>query len=430
MKRFYFPLLFVLSLIINQPISAQEGAFLLDSVAKYTKAFYNPELVMKQKYYYNLDNKVKLIKTYKNKNGFPDTANWQYINKESFLYDAQSRILTDLFEVREFDSINWKYDNKIIYDYNDSAQSKSTAFWYEQFNEWRNGMKYIDSIEPPGSFYKSFLEQIWDDDMNDWENEVWFDTIYHPNGLIDSIVSWYYYMDTISGLGSKFYDYSNYPDTLYIYVQSTASTSDDIHVIYYTDDSLIKYDYDYILDNGIRKKMFREIYTYDEFGHLIKYQFERWDSDYNQWMGWYTYKYFYNDAGLLIEMDDCSNDQRTTYEYNDEDLLSKKVFYHGPLTDIYYYFYTYLYVDVPDNYLKPENELLLYPNPTVDNLYFNELNGTEKHYSIVDITGRLIKKGSLAKEEKMIDVSVVPAGSYFILLTDGQNHYTGKFIKY
>jgi hypothetical protein len=66
----------------------------------------------------------------------------------------------------------------------------------------------------------------------------------------------------------------------------------------------------------------------------------------------------------------------------------------------------------------------------VDNLYFNELNGTEKHYSIVDITGRLIKKGSLAKEEKMIDVSVVPAGSYFILLTDGRNHYTGKFIKY
>jgi hypothetical protein len=77
------------------------------------------------------------------------------------------------------------------------------------------------------------------------------------------------------------------------------------------------------------------------------------------------------------------------------------------------------------------NQLLVYPNPTSDNLFlsmdvnkFNNLN-----IRIFNLFGQTIKSTTLSSMDESIDVSNLKNGVYFIQLTLNEKTYTTKFIK-
>ena len=131
MKTLVNTLAFVLVSIISFAQSPRDegDGYLLDSVYKYYKGWYSIEVTAKEYYYYNLQNQIKRKNTYRNKTGFPDPAEWYWTDKESFYYDDQHRLISDIFEVRDFDETDWTNSEKYEYEYNDENLLKRKIYY-------------------------------------------------------------------------------------------------------------------------------------------------------------------------------------------------------------------------------------------------------------------------------------------------------------
>ncbi|MBI5218074.1 MAG: T9SS type A sorting domain-containing protein [Bacteroidia bacterium] len=88
-------------------------------------------------------------------------------------------------------------------------------------------------------------------------------------------------------------------------------------------------------------------------------------------------------------------------------------------TQAAYYFIDNIYVS--ENPLivniATSNQINVFPNPVSNKLYVNNLS---KHcyYSIINITGLIIKKGGLYKNNNEINVSTIPNGIYFLIINE------------
>ncbi|NOX84659.1 MAG: T9SS type A sorting domain-containing protein [Chlorobi bacterium] len=439
MKTFTNALLLVLisNISFAQGPRNEGDGYLLDSVYKYSKNWYEIEVVQKEYYYYNLLNQIKLIKSFKNKTGFPDPAEWYWTEKENYYYDDQNRLKSDIFSKRDFDETDWTYDHKYEYEYSDIMQSQASAYWDLTVNNWMNGMKEIDSIKQPEDMEESFLRQFWNEEAGEWQNELWFDTLYRDNGLIDSIVFTNYYLDSNVTIYYNLYDYTFYPDTLFIY-EYGSSPNVYYHKIFYTEDSSMKYEYLIrINDDGSHEKMHRETEAFNDQHWLVQRTSALWSNTYQEWMILYKDSLIYNELGLVIRFNQCMPDQRRTdFEYNDENLLKRKKYYFSmPDTTLYRrwdYFYTYTYVDVPESVSGTTGRILLYPNPARENIYFNNIKTKNQglSYQIFDLTGKPIRSGRIKAEDNHINIENLIPGNYLIRISVKNKMWTGRFIKY
>ena len=77
----------------------------------------------------------------------------------------------------------------------------------------------------------------------------------------------------------------------------------------------------------------------------------------------------------------------------------------------------------------------LFPNPTQDQLSIELNQSTEQKLSfqIFDITGKLVQAVQFSKNntylKEQVDVSRLAAGSYEVLLSDGELFGRGRFVK-
>jgi hypothetical protein len=80
--------------------------------------------------------------------------------------------------------------------------------------------------------------------------------------------------------------------------------------------------------------------------------------------------------------------------------------------------------------LQPSSNrtVLIYPNPAKDHLYIrNDLN--YHRLEITDFGGKVILKKSISNGLNTIQIDQIPAGAYFIILSDGDKNETLKFVK-
>lgn len=81
-----------------------------------------------------------------------------------------------------------------------------------------------------------------------------------------------------------------------------------------------------------------------------------------------------------------------------------------------------------DEFNREKNQLLIYPNPTSDFLYFEEqLSSDFTTFSITDIAGRVIQEGKISSNS--IQVSLLARGIYILSVKGKNASVTGKFIK-
>lgn len=105
----------------------------------------------------------------------------------------------------------------------------------------------------------------------------------------------------------------------------------------------------------------------------------------------------------------------------------------GTFTDNFASYGVHLYkvTTVPNGIPEDDlfHQLLLYPNPTADELFIESLLEIKTlHYEIFDIVGRAVATGTL--QENRIVVSDLSKGSYLIVLNDGKgNTALRKFFK-
>jgi len=76
-----------------------------------------------------------------------------------------------------------------------------------------------------------------------------------------------------------------------------------------------------------------------------------------------------------------------------------------------------------------ETELLLYPNPASDILYFRSQGMRSKYITVVDLTGRVVLREYGGPELENVNISSLQQGLYFLQLYDGVGCVTARFIK-
>ncbi len=76
-------------------------------------------------------------------------------------------------------------------------------------------------------------------------------------------------------------------------------------------------------------------------------------------------------------------------------------------------------LDVKENF--KQFELILYPNPTRENLNLNtgELDLSNVDYKIYDSRGRIIMENSITESESTISLGDIPPGNYFLNIYKG-----------
>ena len=439
MKRSLFLSVTIALLSVVSVGMSQNDGFLLDSVRETRAVGGGPYTKTRTHYYYNLYNQLKFDDVITNKNGFPDTADWHYTQKNYHFYDTEHRIIKDSLNSRTVNESDWSSIYKRDYFYSDTVNMQTTFSWDFSSGSWNNGNeRHIDTLFPPDDFETSHLRQYWFDQTGQWENDHWVDTLFFSDGLTDIIKQTYWLVGdpTVHLSDSTLYDYTYYPDTLFTYQYENENGYYFLRKIYYSDDSSRKYNFKYrVIIDGTTDTLYRTIWYYDDQQRVIKYEPAWWHPDLHDWLITTTITYQYNDKGLLVQMDQYSGDhQQTKYSYNDDDLLWKKEYYPNAGDPSYfyadYYYYTYTYVGMQDQSSKQYQEMLLYPNPVKNRINFNELPFKEKFYRIVDVTGRLIQNGRLLKDEQRINVSTLTPGSYVITILADNRAYRGKFIKY
>ena len=71
-------------------------------------------------------------------------------------------------------------------------------------------------------------------------------------------------------------------------------------------------------------------------------------------------------------------------------------------------------------------ELLVFPNPFVENLFLTNSKGY-KAYQLLSLQGQLIQGGNLVDGTNSIQLFELPAGTYFLRLTD--DNHSSEFVK-
>ena len=427
-------------LFINSSLMAQNNGFLVDSTRKTLTMGYGTYTSTKNYYYYNNYNQLKFIDTYTNKNSFPDTADWQNTGNTYHYYDDQHRIIKYVKQTRKAWEPDWSYKFKQQYQYSDTTNIKTTYSWDFISGNWNDGnVKYIDTLKAPQELESSRLTQYRNDETGEWKNDYWVDTAFLQPDMIDAVNEIYWMLsDTIIYHGVVQYDYTYYPDTLFTYEFEFGDSSYCLlSKIYYSQDSLTKYNYTYrSVNDTITDTLFRRIYHFDNEQREIKYEKADWFPATQSWSTLLLTTHEYDENGLLIQYDyhNTGTNSRTKYQYNDDDLLWKKIFYND-LNDLThfsttYYYYTYTYVNIPEETINNAREIVFYPNPSRSVIHFYGLQNTTKHYRIYDVTGKVVGHGRLFKDENTLDVSELIPGYYVAVVTSGSLTYQGKFMRY
>ncbi|HEY9114214.1 MAG TPA: T9SS type A sorting domain-containing protein [Bacteroidales bacterium] len=75
-------------------------------------------------------------------------------------------------------------------------------------------------------------------------------------------------------------------------------------------------------------------------------------------------------------------------------------------------------------------QLRIYPNPAIDEIWVNYNNQSSVQYAIFDTYGRMVKQGELSGiGSNKIPISELKGGMYIIRITDKNKGYTSKFLK-
>jgi hypothetical protein len=80
------------------------------------------------------------------------------------------------------------------------------------------------------------------------------------------------------------------------------------------------------------------------------------------------------------------------------------------------------------NQLFETTEISVYPNPTTDFLYFENINANSE-YVVYDITGKAVISNISESSIEILDVKRLNPGIYFIQMTNDENRTNIKFIK-
>lgn len=280
---------------------------------------------------------------------------------------------------------------KYLYSYNSGLMSEYILqYWKTYLNALRNDTRLVYHRNPTTLLADTVFVQKWDTVTFSWKQFSKTINLYDINNV------------KIGNL------YQDYPSNTYrnkskaeYYKKANGKSDYDIY-----------YNWDTITSTWINYSRYE--YGYDLTGFLTSQIVKRWNPASLLWDNTYKYDYTNNSNGESIAEIDYSWESATSSWKS----YSKTDLWYGcekPAT----------IEEVKTNYLT------LYPNPTEQDLHvsFQEEYNQPNQLIIIDITGREVYSESVVSGIKQINVSQLPAGSYFLKLIGNKGIITRPFIK-
>jgi hypothetical protein len=77
---------------------------------------------------------------------------------------------------------------------------------------------------------------------------------------------------------------------------------------------------------------------------------------------------------------------------------------------------------------EKENELMIYPNPATEMIYFTDKKFKNAEYKIYSVDGKVFESGKLNRKSE-INISLLRSGNYILKIFAGDNIFTKQFVK-
>jgi hypothetical protein len=353
----------------------------------------NGEIIQVAYYYWDFENNQWII-------------GWG--SKSDVLYDTYGNVVQIIVSSWDSENDQWvqmsKYD--YTYDVNGDIAEEINSFWSSEDNQWIETSKYDYMYDANGN-YTEIRRYYWEDLNNEWIESYRSDYTYDVNGnKIEEFFSQWYPENSqwIVFSGTK-YDYTY--DVNSVIIQE------------------ILFEWD--VENEQWIEISKSNYAFGISGEVIEEVYFEWDAENNQWVAYWGQKYDYTyDFDISIDdlivpewYDNFSYKILSAIDYSfDEDnwvMNGEGIFY---------------YSDVNTNSLQNNqlNDLIIYPNPAINNVTINIANGNAFSLEIIDLQGKVVVK-NLGDNGVSLDISHLNSGMYVYVINNQGVVYNGKLIK-
>lgn len=415
---------------------AQSEVYLTDSII-WTRAImgYGEVASTKDVYYYDDFDNTSISELYYNTHWHFDSIKWEKWERTNYTYINQTDLQLILEEEWSIDNEDWIFDYKTEYTYGTDIVIRTYSDW--ENNNWIPQVRWTNSWDPDQRKSTEFSEH-WDNDLTVWESNNKRDSIFLPDGMVDTTT---YFLwpnpNEMLCISIESFNYTYYPDTLVssiLYYDNkvsfrrrylNTSLNANVDLIYQKPN-----------DTGAYIPSSAKFYYLDENENIKRYLSQYWSSSSGTWISMTLEDYIYNENQQLVEILNYFNGDtsylyhKTTFEYNTEGLVSKKVLDRNPENpyeyDIYEYYYSSSSLNI-DEFNEPN--LLLYPNPARESIHFSNQSSQYESFEIYSISGHKAMEGTINPYQSSIDISKMSEGTYIISLHGNNGFHTATFIK-
>jgi hypothetical protein len=238
-----------------------------------------------------------------------------------------------------------------------------------------------------------------------------------------------------------------------------------------------KYEYTYDANNNLTSEIYswwdtginawrynyRYEYTYDANNNLTSEIYSNWDAGINAWIFNYKYEYTYDannnmtseiyswwDTGINAWIFNFKYGYTYNLEVNVSEIIAPEWYYdyvypsiyNELLTEIYYSWdgtdftinskETFYYSDIVGiNEIIDNSIFTIYPNPANDYIMINVGLSNMNEIQIFNVYGQCVMSVDTQNNisEYRLDISNLPAGMYFIRITNDKNNIAKRFVK-
>lgn len=445
----YFVFILILGLLQN--ISAQAASFQakLDSVI-YVKS-------QKTTYVYDTDGRIEYMLL----QGWVEHQNkWDYPTKTSYEYDNTNRLVLSFYSTWNLSSQNYQIQSKRSYSYTEAGTIFQSIASVWSNNQWINSSKQEFSYNANNQIL-SESEYLWE--SNKWNTNFKKEYTYDNTGNeLSEIFSLPNSQGTGWRLSSKTEKSYTSDNKVISTIRSNYDTStskwipfDKNENSYNTETDLVekstKYywngdsweksaetTYAYNTKNELIRESYKEIeslgsgvsfkteWTYDDFGNINKEENATWNTSTLGWEYSWKTEFLYNTSypsSIILS----PSDYPTEYKYM---ISEKRGFDYAEgnwvaNTNDALYFYTILHTNIP--FVSSITNTVLYINNTTKTLALNHNVSDSATIYIWNMNGELIK--SINTKDFPLNINCLSQGVYLYQLVDGENNFSGKFLK-
>lgn len=367
----------------------------------------------------------------------------------AFTSIAQQSVLVETISEDWIGDTAWLHNQRVTYEYNWNLNVTLQEYygWDSTLGVWNLNGKYENTYNSD-----ALLEEAL---VSNWspQQSQWFDyarRLYYYNGSnqLDSIVEQRFYSGVWRNMTKEEYTYNGNgnvaenarfvwnmsnmwnPILNRVYAYNGAGVVTEILRQSWSNSSLMWF------DNS------RISYTLDANNQQVLELTEQWSQLNSMWENsGQVYNTFDADGNLIVAItqgwdvlaDDWQNSRKVESSYNTDNTIHQVVFYDWEVSDSLWYNdfrITYYYDTYQGEEEVEDKQLTIYPNPATDFITLNlGDNSQPSNTQVLDSRGRLLV--SQVGMGNMVNVNVqhLSAGVYFINVKQGNELYTGRFVK-